>query len=227
MPFTAAQVINDALVLNRKTQERAMITTESQEVLAALNRSLAGIYQAGARINPAYHGAITTVSETPAGQWVRPGNAELVVLIQTAAGVTVYPSTPEEPIPDPDTPSVVRWGRIYRRPTGAAVPTGALTFWFSRRPEILILRTETVDLEDAFRALLVYDLGIWLAHRDQRWDEVGLLTSSLERYLQLYVTSLEHENIGDVRNVGQLGTFDSPSLTDLKALLLSGAMRGA
>jgi hypothetical protein len=225
MPFTAAQVINDALVLNRKTQERAMITTDSAEVIEALNRSLQGIYQAGARINPAYYGTVATVAESPLGQWARPSNAELVVLIRNEAGDTIYPSTPEEPIPDPDTPSVVRWGRVYRRPAGAALPSGPLIFWYSRRPTPIAFRTDTVDLEDTFRALLVYDLGMWLAHRDQRWDEVGLLTASLERYLQLYVTSLEHESVGDVRNVGQLGTFDSPSLTDLKALLLSGSIR--
>lgn len=219
---TVQQVLNAALVLNRKTQEHAQVSAGGMEAVAAVNRSLSGIYQVGARVNPGYHGATATVGEA-AGTWARPANAELVTLIQTSTGTRVRTTTPEEPVPEPGQPCIVLWGRSYRRPAGVAIPTGTLTFWFSRRPELAIGLESVVDLEDAFVSLLVHDLGAWLAHRDERWDELGVIAGDLQKYLTLYVASLEHENVGIVRNVGQAGLFDSPSLVDLKSLLLAGS----
>jgi hypothetical protein len=220
MPFSVQDVLNDALVLNRTTQEPAMVSEGAVDIIAAINRSLSGIYAVGARVNPAYHGKVLGVAEDT-GVWARPEDAELVSLILDSAGVRVLPSTPQEPRPDPDKPCVVRWGRVYRRPSGAAAPTGSLTFWYSRRPEFAADREDEVDLEDAFRSLLVYDLGTWFARRDERWDEAAGLIQERDRHFQMYLASLEHESVGDVRNVGQTGFFDSPSVVDLKALLLS------
>lgn len=221
---TGNQVLSQALVLNQKTQSDALVSAGGTEIVDAINRSLRGIYQIGARVNPSYHGAIEAVTEA-GGAWLRPSNVELLYRIeQESDAAKVYVSDPEEPVPDPEKLWVVKWGRTYRQPPGLATPSGNLTFFHSKRPTALAALTGTVDLEDFFVSLLVYDLGIWLAEHDERNDEVGAaLRPHLEHYLRLYIASLEHEAANVVRNVGQTGTFDSPSLVDLKSLLLSGA----
>lgn len=222
MPFTVEDVLTGALVLNRKTQEDAKVSGGGLEIVRAVNRSLGGIFRIGARVNPGYHGATDAVAPT-GDAWTRPADAELVTLIRNAAGDRVFVSHPEDPVPDPEELFLIRWGRVYRRPAGLVEPTGELTFYYSRRPAAAAALADEVDLEDAFRALLEFDLGAWFAHRDERWDELGVLWQERDRELGLYLASLEHESVGDVRNVGQTGTFDSPSLIDLKHLLLSPA----
>lgn len=223
MPFTVRDIINDAKVLNRKTQERAMISEASPEIVAAVNRSLYGIYSVGARVNPGYHGETANVTDAGGGVWVRPADAELIYLILDSDGEEVLVADPREPSPDPGFPSVVRWGGTYRRPSEVPEPEGVLQFWYSRRPQEAANAESTVDLEDAFRSLMVYDIGAWLARRDERYDELQALSAMLDGALQLYLMSLVHENVSTVRTVGQLGTFDSSSLVELKQLLLSGA----
>lgn len=222
MPFTVRDVINDAKVLNRRTQENAMISTDAVEIVAAVNRSLYGIYAVGARVNPGYHGDVVTVAEA-AGTWTRPANAELVYLILDGDGGEVLVADPREPVPDTGYPSLVRWGQAYRRPALEIDPSGDLEFWISRRPMEAASAAATVDLEDSFRSLLVYDVGAWLARRDERWEELQALSAMLDGALQVYLMSLVHETAGTVRTVGHQGTFDSSSLVDLKTLLLSGA----
>jgi hypothetical protein len=102
------------------------------------------------------------------------------------------------------------------------VPAGNLTFWYSRRPEQAVDADSVVDLEDAFRSLMVYDIGSWLARRDERYTELEALAGLLDGALQVYLMSLMHEAVGIVRTTGQQGTFDTSSLVDLKSLLLSG-----
>lgn len=220
--MTVNDVLAAAMVLLRRFQEDALISGAGLEVVEAVRRTLNGIYQIGARVNPGYHGKVLAVAES-AGTWTRPADAELVTLLQDSTGVEVFPSTPEEPIPDPARSFVVRWGQVYRRPTGVVVPAGALTFWYSRRPAAPTTLASEVDLEDTFASLLIYDVGAWLAHRDENWEGLAAIISDRDRYLSLYVASLEHESVGTVRNVGQTGTYDSPSLVDLKSLLFSPA----
>lgn len=220
--MTGNQVLSQALVLNQKTQSDALVSAGGTEIVDAINRSLRGIYQIGARVNPSYHGAMNPVGEA-SGTWPRPSDVELLYRIEDSTGAKVFVSDPEEPVPDPEKLWVVKWGRTYRQAPGLSTPAGELTFYYSRRPTALAALTGTVDLEDFFISLIVYDLGIWLAEHDERNDEVdAALRPHLEHYLRLYIASLEHEAANVVRNVGQTGTFDTPSLVDLKGLLLSG-----
>jgi hypothetical protein len=226
MPFTVQQVLNDARVLHRKTQEEAMISTGGFEVVNLVNRSLQGIYAIGARVNPGYHGKRATLEDggDPGETWVRPLDAELIFLVHDERELPdgkVLLTSPEEPVPDPERPCLVAWGGEFHHAPGSETPDGTLTAWYSRRPTLAESLEGVVDLEDAFRALLVTDLGSWFAHRDSRWDELGILAADRDHTLQLYVASLEHELVGRVRNVGQSGAFDTPSLVDLKQFLLS------
>jgi hypothetical protein len=217
---TYQEILNEALTLNRTTQENAQVSSGGYEITRAINRSLRGIYLIGARVNPLYHAKVDTAAES-GGEWTIPADAELVFLVQDSEGETVFPTHPEEPIPDPGHPCVIRLGKTYRRPPGAAIPTGDLTLWYSRRAEVATTLGAEVDLEDDFAPLLTYDLGAWFAGRDENMGEFDRLIGMRDTYLALYVASLEHAETGLVRNVGHTSTFDTPSLVDLKELLLA------
>lgn len=216
---TGQEVFDAARLLNRKTQEDALVSSVGTEVVNAINRSLRGIYQVAARVNPSYYGKTSSASES-SGTWSKPSDLELLYLVRDASGNEVFVTDPRDPLPDPEVPCVQKWGASFTRPAGASIPTGSLTLYYSRRPSELSALAGTVDLEDQFVSLLVYDIGAWIAHKDERFDELPVLQGDLEKYLRLFVSSLEHEIADLTRNVGQTARFDSPSLVDLKTFLL-------
>jgi hypothetical protein len=218
---TVADYLAAALVRNRKTQEKAMISEDAPEAVAAFNRALRAFFIVGARVNPAYFGKVEEVSPA-SGHYPRPADAELVYRMELTGGSDgelvhrVHVSDQDAEVG----PRVYRWGRVYVPVEGVA---GDLRIFYSARPAAATTLASEVDplWEDHHAELLVLELAAWLAHRDERWDELGALLEERNRWLQLFVSSLVHESVGETVETGHEGLFATPTVAELQELLLA------
>lgn len=225
---TVEQIITAALARNRKNQPG--ITATSAELLAAFCRVYPVFFTIAARVNPAYFGVREVLledSESDPEGWARPADAELVFRLEDADGVEVIVVPADERDADPTRPAVYGWGQVYY-PAGQVLDpepgTDELTVWFSKTPE---LPDSTADELDPlwpmqFDELLVLELALLLAHKDERMAEVGLLRADRDVWLRRFIAHLEHETLPIVRSTGTAQRFRDPSWTPLNLLLTGG-----
>lgn len=225
--MTPAEMFASAYGRNRKNQP-GKITT-APEILAIFNRVFPTFWTIGARVNPSFFGKILAVShgaESGISAWCRPDDAELVYLIDNPEGEQVIVVPLEEPDADPSRPAVYEWGQCYY-PAGNALDPAAeddLTFWYSKIPDFVT--DETAELErqwpSQFDELVILEIALVLALKDERYDEVGTLRDDRDAWLRRYIAHLEHATVGTVRSQGAAQRFQGPTVVPLNELLTAG-----
>lgn len=218
--MTIQDAIQAAIGRNRKTQPD--IQQKGPEMLGHYNRAMGALFSVAARINPGFYGEITTLTAT-GGAWQAPANAERVHRLETSAGARVHVVDVNDPEPDPNVPCVTDWGRAYRPANSASSGLGAITCYFSRTPVPAGSLGSNVDggFPPQFYDLLVLELAVYLALKDERYSENNALVRERDDTFQLYVAHLEHHSPSRTRRTGR-GTWDGPSIVSLQALLAGG-----
>ncbi|MGH3428479.1 MAG: hypothetical protein ACRDQZ_13080 [Mycobacteriales bacterium] len=190
------------------------IATAASELLDVYTRAMRGLWAFTARVNPEFFGESAAVGYVAPG-WARPTKAELVWRIENPTGKEVVVVPRGDLAADLARPSVWTMGQIYRSAGNALDPVnGNLTFFYS------LVYQKPVSLDDPITALwpaqfddlLVREIGLYLALKDGRSDELGPVGEERDRWAQLYSTFLEHETATRVFRYGSIRVFNVPAL---------------
>lgn len=214
-------IINAAYAKSLKNRPGA-IASESGELLQLVIRAMRGLYAFGARVNPLFFGESAPVNFA-AGGWARPATAEAIFRIELATGAEVALVPFDDRQAEPGMPAVYEFGQKFM-PASNLAPNpqnGALTFYYSKRP------TDPADLDsnvdatwpEQFNELMILEVAIYLALKDERAGEVQGLTQSRDRWANLFVAFLEHESMNERRRFGQVARFNVRSMMPLWSLL--------
>lgn len=203
---TALDIILAAMGRSRQNLTTDLATYET-ELLALINRCLLSYFTMAAKMNPEYVGSIVAVPEV-SGTWQRPALAEIVWKIETAAGVVVAVIPPDDRQMEPGLPAVYRLGRTFYAAGRSNDPTGALTLFCALRPAALTSTGSQLPAswDTTYNELLILDVALYLATKDNRQDELARLQSEQNKWLELYQQFLRHETTAIRRRTGQPGT---------------------
>jgi hypothetical protein len=231
---TTVQQILDAAYAKSLKNRPGTIATESTELLQVVQRALNGIYALAARINPLFFASSSNVT-LAAGSWARPETAESIFRIE---GGTVAPTTPavatgaevvvvpfDDRQAESGKPAVYRYGQKFFTAGNASDPVNNdLMFYYSKRPSTLSALTSTLDAmwTEQFNELLVLEVAIYLALKDTRGDEIGVLSQDRDRWANQFMAFLEHEVAIERRRHGHIRRFNTETLVPLNRLLAGG-----
>lgn len=195
-------------------------------MLAHYNRVIGGLFSIAARVNPGFYGVVDTLSMA-SGAWPAPENAERVHRLETTSGEKVFVVDVNDQGAEPNHPCVFDWGRTYRPANALAQALSSIQCYFSRTAAAAGSLGASVDsgFPPQFYDLLVVELAIYLALKDERYSESDRLVAERDSWLQLYVAHLEHQAPSRTRLTGQRATFDGPSILSLQSLLASSGGR--
>ena len=232
-----SDIANAALARNRKNQP-GIIATDT-ELLNAFRRIYPVFWTIGARVNPSFFGMSETLEENaesdPTG-WLRPADAELIYLIEFTSIPARLTDDIEDPeiavVPrnernaDPWTPALYEWGQEFFAAGNDFDPAvgDEITIWFSKKPE------DHDDIGDEldplwptnFDELLVLELALYLAHKDERDTEETLLRQDRDVWLRRFIAHLEHATVPHRRSTGTAQRFTAPTQVPLNTLLTGG-----
>lgn len=216
------EVLTAAYAKSKKNQPGA-IASEGTELLDLVNRAFRGLWAVTARVNPFFFASSDTVSHDSEG-WPRPTDAEAVWRIELDSDrVIVVPL--DDRAADPSRPAVYRWGQKYYGAGNPDDPTNEdLDFFFTTRPATLNALTQELDSSwvEAYDELLILEVAIYLAIKDDRNEEVASLRGDRDRWLMLFLNFVEHETLNEVRRFDRLRPFNSPSVVPIASLLAGG-----
>lgn len=221
--MTPNKIITAAFAKNRKNQPGVLASPA--EMFSSFLRVYPVMWTIGARVNPGFFGGREAVSFAVDG-WTRPAEAESIFRIELAAGGPVAVVPLEERDADPFTPAVYEWGQRFFPAGNAGDPVaGDLVFWYAKRPT-LPANADT-ELEalwpDSFDELLVLELALVLAAKDQRADEIALLRGDRDVWLRRFIAHLEHATVGVTRSTGAAQRFQAATQVPLNTLLTGGS----
>lgn len=238
---TTVQQVLDAAYGRSKKNDPGVDASETGELLPLVKRSMYGIFALAARVNPTLLAASEVISPG-AGGWSRPSLAELVWRIEgqgTSGGnvsdgdkVIVVPQDDLEA--DTTQPAVYRYGGVYYPAGNANDPntTDELEFFYAKRPEFGTGDDATADtLDDEldplwpefYNDLVILDVAIYLALKDDRRAEVGALRDERDHWARLFIAFLEHETANVVRRKGKIRRFTQETLVPISELLAGGS----
>ncbi len=225
---TAKQIILMAYAKSKRNNP-GTDASETGELLPLLHRALSALFAVGARVNPYFFAASSSVAYAGVG-WPRPAAAEAVFGVETASGVEVVVVPREQKDAEPGLPSVYRWGQVYRPTGGVQGPTAAdtLTFLYSKVPDaIATLDTELDPLwREGYNELLALELAIYMALKDggeRATSEVPPLREQRDAWVNRFVAHLEHETVGERRSYGHIRRFNTNTLVPIASLLAGGS----
>lgn len=223
---TPNEITTAALAKSRKNQPG--VTASPAEAFAQFKRTYPVFWTIGARVNPGFFGAkelLANDNESDPAGWLRPSDAELVARLEIA-GVELIVVPFDERDTDPLRPAVYEWGQEYFPAGNVNDPAldADITAWFSKKPDTPADGDE--DLEDLwpdnFDELLVLELAIVLALKDDRDAEVGSLRVDRDIWLRRFVAHIEHQTISVVRSQGAAQRWQGPTFVPLNQLLAGG-----
>lgn len=191
------------------------IAAKATELLDVVTRAGRGLWAFAARINPEFFGTSIRLASSGPG-WRRPVDAELVWRIELDSTEEVIVVPRGDLQADLARPSVWYMGQTYR-PNGFATSPifgNFLTFFYSQVfPKPGNIDANFSDLwPTQFDELLVREVGLYLALKDQRADEIPGLQVERDRWAQLFAAFLEHETTTRVYRYGSVRTFNVPAL---------------
>lgn len=227
--MTPNDLFTAALAKSRKNQPG--ITATPAELLATFRRVFQVFFTIGARVNPAFFGTKADVAFSGGAVegWPRPADAESIYLIRDEAEEKVIIVPFDELDADPFSPAVYEWGQVFYAAGNALDPVGEsaateLTFWYSKKPDALADADTELDplWPDSHNELLVLELAIILALKDERMAEVSDLRTDRDSWLQNFVAHLEHATTGVTRSTGTAQRFTGPTYVPLNKLLAGG-----
>jgi hypothetical protein len=215
---TAEDIIIGAYGFSTKNRPD-QIATKAAELLDLVGRALRGLFSVGALVNPEFYSKQANVAFA-AGGWPRPADAELIWRIETplAAEVVVVPRS--DRAAEPGKPALYVLGQKFYGAGNALDPVaGNLAFFYSVIPAKPATLATVIDplFPAHFDSLLMHEVAIYLALKDGRSEEVGGLVADRDKWLQLYVSFLEHETVNRVFRYGSTRTYNLPELRSLLA----------
>jgi hypothetical protein len=166
---TVQQIHNGALAKSSKNEPSQFAEAE---VVRRVNKRMAGLYQAAARVNPIVFAGTANVNEV-AGVWARPEDALSIELVQDATPEDVEVVPFDDQQSEPHRLCVYEFGQaFYAITTPVGAPTGTLTFFYARRPDVVTAYTTILDDQwrEDFNELLELELAIDYAIKDARED---------------------------------------------------------
>ena len=231
--MTPDEIFTAAYAKSRKNQPG--ITTTPSENLATFNRVWPVFWTIAARVNPAFFGRTQLIPyNVPLGGWPRPSDAESIYLIEEdGEDVAIVPF--DERDADPFTPGVYEWGQVFFSAGNPLDPQGTesiaesvlegLDFWYSRKAPIPTTSSEELSslFPENFFELIVLELAMVFAHKDERTEEIVRLKPDRDAWLRLYVAHLEHATTGVRRSTGAAQRFTAQTYMPLNALLTGGS----
>lgn len=225
MPVTTSPmaILEAAYSRSRKNIPKT-VGTEETELLYVVIRAMRGLYSLAARINPVIFGDQRLVSMSNGG-WPRPEDAESVYRIETTDGteIGIVPFDDRTLLAGMQ-PAVYQMGPNYFPAGNAGDPiSGSLRFFFSKRPAVPGTVNDALDSSwiEAYNQLLANEVAVYLAIKDNRWDEVEALKVERDQWLRLFVSFLQTETVGETRR------FNAPWLTATRKLVpLSSLVAG-
>lgn len=211
---TIQDILNGAYGKSTKNQP-GTIAAETTELLKVVNRIHRGIYAFAARINPIFFAESASVAEA-SGTWVRPETAESIVRIENTSNVEVTIVPLDDRAAEPTLLAVYEFGQKFFTAAGL-VPTGNLTFWYSKRPTTYTLLADILDSlwTEQFNEILILELAIYLSSKDGRFDEVQMFIPERDRWLGLFGVFLQHSTSNLRRRFGLKTVVNVQSLIPL------------
>ena len=207
------------------------IATEAAELLQVVIRAMRGIYAAAARVNPYFFAEIRpdVAYDASRGGWPRPEAAESVFRIEgqgspggrVPAGTEVVVVPLEDRTAEVGLPAVYRLGQVYRPAGNPADPNenDALTFMYAKRPDDPAGLDSPLDplWTEQFNELLVLEVAIYLALKDERMEEVQALKQERAPWITSLVAFLQHETANERRRYGAVRYINTSHLYPLLA----------
>lgn len=220
--MTPNEIITAAFAKNRKNQPGVLAS--GTEMFSSFLRVYPVMWTIGARVNPGFFGARATVPFETDG-WARPAEAESVFRIELPNGDLVNVVPMDERDADPFVPALYEWGqRFYPAGNPDDPESGNLVFWYAKKPTLPV--TADTELEAlwpaSFDELLVLELALVLAAKDQRADEIALLRGDRDVWLRRFIAHLEHATVGVTRSTGAAQRFQAATQIPLTTLLTGG-----
>lgn len=228
---TVSDITTAALARNRRNQPGIIAT--NTELLNAFRRIWPTFWVIAARVNPAFFGAreeLEPDAESDPTGWLRPSNAELIYRLEFADGarageeITVVPL--DERDAEPTRAAVYEWGQVYYPAGNDDDPalTDEIRAWYSKLPEDVDALSDELDSlwPGHFDELLVLELALLLATKDERLEEIPGLRSDRDVWLRRFIAHLEHTTVGVTRSTGQSQRFQGPTIVPLNELLIGG-----
>ncbi len=193
---TFQEIIDAAWATSIKNQPNTLAVAET-ELFNLVDRVLRKYYAAAARVNPIHFAEQATVAHAPGppAGWARPDGSENVFRIEEADGthVRVVPQDDKLAVGS-IVPAVYELGRFFR--VADTVPSGtpALEFYYTKRPLKPADVTGLLDplWEEEFNELLVQEVALYLATKDNRTEEMQMFTKSRDEWASLYAAFLQH-----------------------------------
>lgn len=220
--MTPEAIFTAAFAKNRKNQPG--ILASPAELLSSFRRIYPVFWTIAARVNPAFFGASEAVALS-SGAWSRPAEAESIFRIEDPEGTRVHVVPLDNRSADPFVPAVYEWGQAFRSAGNPNDPTaGELTFFFSKRPTLPDTATDELEelWPDSFNELLVLEMALVLAAKDERLTEVANLRADRDVWLRRFLAHLEHATLGVSRSTGSSQRFQGPSYIPITELLTGG-----
>lgn len=231
--MTPDAIFTAAYAKSRKNQPG--ITATPTELLSTFNRVWQAFWTIAARVNPSFFGRTLLVPySVPLGGWPRPSDAEAVYLIEEdGEDIAIVPF--DERDADPFTPAVYEWGQAFFTAGNPLDPVGTesiaesvaegLDFWYSRKAPLPAAVDEELSSlwPSNFDELLVLEIAMVLANKDERYEEVASLKPDRDGWLRLYIAHLEHATTGVRRSTGTAQRFQGPTFVPLNVLLTGGS----
>ena len=203
---TTVQDILDGAYAKSTKNQPATIATEATELTNLVNRIVRGMYAFAAELNPEHFSASEAVAES-GGTWARPEAAEAILRIETAALAEVVVVPFDDRLAADPKPSVYEFGGVFNSVPAQAVPAaGALTFWYSKRPDDTTPAGVTgvldPDWQEDYNELLILEVAIYLALKDGRFGEVEILKAERNAWAQRFGSYLQHATSNLQRRFG-------------------------
>lgn len=191
MATTVRTLVEQALGLSLRNR-RESIANETTELVQVVQKGLMEAFGDAAGIYPEYFGTKEAVPFSGVlGGWARPSRALVVYRIENPSLVEVVVVGDTDRQAERFSPSVVERGRVFYPGETSGSPTaGDLSMFYARSPVQLSLGTLDQDIDslfpDDFINLLVLALGVYMATKDQRADEVPALQTQLDEWRQMW-----------------------------------------
>lgn len=205
------------------------IASSTPELLRVLNQSLNGCYAIAAHVNYLAFAVKETKTHETLG-WPYPECAEAVFRIEMESGQEVALVPYDQRGTEPGMPAVYFLGLHYVSAGNALDPADdeELTIFYSPVPRNYTDLNSSTDASWRTRhdPLLIADVGMYIARKDGRADDLAAMAADRAAALGKYVAWLEHANVQERRMYATHRYLPSYTLESLTTMLVGGPAGG-
>lgn len=221
---TALELIVAAHGTSTKNNPGKIAASEG-ELLRVLNDSLNGCYAIAAHVNYLVFAVQETIAHGSLG-WPYPECAEAVFRIEFPDSGNEVALVPyDQRNAETGMPAVYFLGLHYIGAGNDGDPVAeSLRFFYSKMPTSYTSLDSTTDASWRSRhnPLLIADVGMYLARKDGRADDLAALAADRQTALAKFVAFLEHANVHERRMYATHRQLPSYTLESLTAMLAGG-----